>query len=348
MKQSIFLSLTNRNKQKFSKKSYVFLCFLLLLSLFLASFAPLGRTTKAAAPVILLSAYSVTMNIGEEVQLKAVTSDFSIPKFKSSKNAVASVDAYGRITAKKAGLCRIQVKSGTSEVYCQVQVKKTVITLKESKLSLECNASYTLKVSTSNGRKPSFSCNKKSIAIITESGRITALKPGNAVITVSADQTKVYCMLTVKKPTITLNHTSYTLYRNQTVKLSAVVSSGASPVWKTNKKSVAVVDETGLVTAVKHGVATISAVVNGEKKECKITVKSPTITLNKTILKIHAGKSEKLTAAVSSGNPPVWSSSKSSVATVKQDGTIIAKKKGTAVIKVKEDGTTASCTVLVE
>lgn len=310
--------------------------------------SPLQQSAQAAAPLILLSCYQTTLHINQELQLIAVTSDLSFPSYSSSASSIASVDAYGRIHAKKAGNCKIKVKSGKSEAYCQIQVRKTVITLNQSSVSMEKNASVNLKAKTSNGSIPTFRCNKKSVALVDEQGKITAVKPGEAVITVKADQSEVYCRVTVKKPTITLNKASVSLYRNRSVRLSAKVSNGTVPSWSCNAKKIATVSENGTVTAKRHGTATITVKADGVSKTCKIKVLSPKITLSATKLTLKPGKKKTLIAKVSSGNAPVWSSSKSSVASVTQKGVITAHKKGTATIRVKEDGTCVSCKVQVK
>lgn len=329
----------------FQKIFFDSLCFSLLFSLLVPCAA---GTAKAAAPLIILSKYSLSMNIGEEYQLKAVTSDLSIPKFKSTRSAIASVDSSGLITAKKDGTCKISVKSGSREVFCEIQVRKTTITLNQTKVTLEHGKTFSLKAEVSSGHKPEFKCSKKSVALITETGLITALKPGEAVITVKADKTTAYCTLTVKKPTITLNKTTLSMYRNETFQLTASVSSGIKPVWKSNKNSVVQISDTGRLLALKHGTAIITATVDGVKKSCTVTVKPPVISLNKTSVTVRIGEQLTLSAKVSSGNPPVWSSSKSSVASVDENGTVTAKKKGTTLIRAKEDGATAECIVLVE
>lgn len=306
------------------------------------------QTAQAAAPLILLSCYQSTLNINQELQLIAVTSDLSLPTYSSSASSIASVNAYGRIHAKKAGNCKIKVKSGRSEAYCQIEVRKTTITLNQNSVSMEKNATFQLTAKTSNGSSPTYRCNKKSIALVDDKGKITALKPGEAVITVKADQTEVYCRVTVKKPTITLNRTEASLYRGQTVSLTAKVSNGTVPTWSSSAKSIASVSEKGIVTAKKHGNATITVKADGVSKTCKITVMSPKITLSASKLTLKAGKKKTLTAKVSSGNTPTWSSSKSSVASVTQKGVITAHKKGTATIKVKEDGTCVTCKVQVQ
>ena len=107
---------------------------------------------------------------------------------------------------------------------------------------------------------------------IDENGKISAKKPGETTITAKADGTKKTCHVTVKKPKVTLNYTSASLSRNQTLLLTAKVSSGKKVTWKSQKKSVATVTSRGKVTAIKRGTTKIRASIDGVTKECTITV----------------------------------------------------------------------------
>ena len=138
------------------------------------------------------------------------------------------------------------------------------------------------------------------------------------------------------------------MYRGQSAKITAEVSSKINPVWKSNRTSVANVDENGYVTALKHGTALITATVDGIKKICEVTVKPPVIKLSKTSVTLKPGDEITLVANVSSGNTPKWISKKTSIASVSQKGIIRAKKAGTAIITVSEDGAKAICTVTVK
>lgn len=76
------------------------------------------------------------------------------------------------------------------------------------------------------------------------------------------------------------------------------------------------------------------------------------VTLNKTTLNLEVGKTGKLSATVlpaSAANKSItWSSSKTDVASVSSNGTVTAKKAGTAVITATAtNGKSASCTVTV-
>ncbi|MBO5073042.1 MAG: Ig-like domain-containing protein, partial [Eubacterium sp.] len=113
------------------------------------------------------------------------------------------------------------------------------------------------------------------------------------------------------------------------------------------KKSIATVDAKGLVTAKKHGTATITATVDGVTKECEVTVVPPAISLSKTSVSLKKGRSLVLNAKVSSGIKPVWTSSKSSVASVNKEGKVTARKKGSCYIYAAEDGTKKGCHITV-
>lgn len=255
------------------RQIYPLLAICMALSLIVSSI--LSTLTVSAAsktPLIILSAYSRTMKIGQEYRLHTVTSNLSIPSFSSSKRSIASVDSSGLITAKKAGSCKISVKSGKSIAYCNLTVSKTTISLNKKSISMEHGATYKLIAKTSNDSSPTFKTNKKSVAMVSENGKITAMKPGNAIITVKADQTEVQCKVNVKKPVITLSSKNYTLHAGETQRIKAKVSSGLEPTWSSSKSSVAFVDQDGTVTAVKAGTATIKAKLDGITATCVITV----------------------------------------------------------------------------
>lgn len=327
-----------------SKKSLIaiLLCLITIFSI------PV-QTLYASSPIsfIILTKYSAVVNIGDNFQIFALPSNLKLPTWKSSNSSVASVNTYGVVTAKKAGTVTITAKIKNAEASCKVTVNKTKITLSTTNASIERGQSIKLSATTSNNTKVIWKCNKKSIATIDENGTVLGIKPGEAIITATADGSTSTCRIKVKSPTIILNKTNIKLYRNQKSKLSATVSSGINPVWKSNKKSVATVDNYGNITAIKHGTATITATVDGVSKSCKVTVEIPTIKLSSSKLSIKTGTTTTLTANVSSGLSPVWSSSNSNIVEVDSKGTVTAIKKGTAYIYASEDGAKARCIIQV-
>ncbi len=308
-----------------------------------------GKECQAAdSSFVILSKYSSTMDIGDRFYLVALTSNGKKPTFKSNNTKVASVNAYGLVTAKKGGTANITVKSKGAEAVCRIKVNKTVISLDTTYLSIENGETRRIRGTTSNGSKVTYKINKKSVAIIDENGYVTGIKPGEAVITVQADGYSKSCRVKVRQPTVSLCRNQITLYRGQRFHLAAKVSSGILPAYKTNKKSVAVVDSCGNITAVKNGTAVITAKVDGVSKTCVVTVKKPSITLSLYEITLQRGNQYQLVAKVSSGNKPEYSSGNTSVVTVNGDGRIKAVGKGKAYIYVYEDGTKVKCRIVVK
>ena len=324
--------------------SYI-LCFLscfFLLPCQTVHAAIMSDSSKVAVPIS-----EVTLDVGQEEYLFAIPWVVATPKFKSSRSSIVSVDAIGKVTAKKPGKAIITASWKNVTIQCKVIVRTTLIELNQTSSSLECNETFQLISNTKSNSPINYKSSKPSIASVNEFGMINAKKPGESTITVSADGTKVTCKVVVKKPTVTLNHSSATLFRNESIQLEAQVSSGCTPVFKSNKSSVATVDENGIVTAKKHGVAIITATVNQVSKKCLITVKQPTISLNSYELKLTVGQSYPLSVTTNSPNPLTFSTSNPDKATISNTGVIQALSKGTVYIYVREDGVKVKCKVII-
>lgn len=328
---------------KQNKIKLFFLCFILIFTC-ITQIHP--KQVSAASYVIVLD-QDVSLKIGEEYQLFPISFSLDIPQFKSSNSKVATVNAFGKVVAKKPGNTTITVTVGKERTTCLITVKATVITPNAQKVSLENGETYQLSATTSDGSFVTYKSSKKSVAVVDDTGFITAIKPGTTTITISANGTKSLCTVTVKKPTVKLDRTSIKLFRTQSYTLSASVSSNILPTYKTNKKSVAIVDSTGTITAINHGTATITATVDGVSTICIVTVKQPEISLSQTEIFMNKGESKTLYATVSSGNTPIFTTSNSNVVTVNKSGKITALKKGTAYVYCQEDGVKVKCKVTV-
>ncbi len=329
------------------KRIYLFflLCFLFSIHPFSAHIKH-AQASKSLSFVIL-SSYSKTVNIGDEFYIIAVTSNGKIPKWSSSNSKIASVNTYGKVTAKKEGTATITARIDNAEASCKVTVKKTDITISDTAITIERGETYTLSATASNNKPVAWTSSHKSIAVVDDKGNVTGLKPGETTVTATVDGSKATCKVKVKYPTVTLDKKKVTLYRGQSIKLNACVSSGAEPKWKSNKKSVAIVNPDGTVTAIKNGTAIITATVDGVSQTCEVIVKKPEIKLSASEITVKPGQKVLLSAYVSSGNYPEWSTSNPNVATVDSLGWVTGVKKGKAYIYVKEDGTKVKCTVYV-
>lgn len=296
---------------------------------------------------IVLSKYDAKINIGDEFYIIAFTSNGKKVTWKSSDSKIASVNKYGKITAKKSGTAVISANQKEAYASCLVSVNKTTISISHSNAKIQRGESKKLTATTSNGSKVTWKSRKTSVATVDEHGTVIGKKPGETLITCSADGSQVTCLVTVDYPTVTLNRSLITLHRGQTAKLSAEVSSKVKPKWKTNKKSVATVEQNGVITAIKNGTAIITATVDGVSISCEVIVEKPEIKLSAEDLTMKAGSSATITAKVSSGNSPTWSTSNPNILSINSNGQIKALKKGKAYVYAKEDGTKVKCTVYV-
>ena len=132
--------------------------------------------------------------------------------YSSSNTAVVTVDSTGKITAKAAGLANVIVtnKEGTVSASCHVTVKansgkEASLSLDIYKLSLTVGESKTLHTSytpasENDSKKLVFSSSSSSIVSVDANGKITAMNPGTAVITVTNETGSVSkeCTVTVK------------------------------------------------------------------------------------------------------------------------------------------------------
>ena len=320
----------------------------LLVTIILCSTCLLPMKSDAAISFIILSRYRATVHIGEEFRIIAIPTTARVPKFKSANSSIASVNTYGLVTPKKPGTVKITAKISGAEASCLVTVLKTELSLNSTKIAMERGFNFQLTAKVTPNRTVTYKSNRKSIITVDDDGLLTANKPGTAIVTAKADTTEVLCRITVKKPVITLSNQSISLYRLKKYQLQAHTSSGYPVVFSCNRSSVADINESGLITANKHGKAIISAKLDGVIAKCTVNVQSPRIKLTPRSLTLNLRKTKKITADVSSGNVPVWTTSNSRVAIVKQNGQVTARKKGTAFIYASEDGTKVKLKVTVK
>lgn len=297
---------------------------------------------------LILGVYEKSLDVGDEFYISAVASNGNKITFRSSNSKVASVSPYGRIIAKKPGEAKITVKAGKAQARCRIIVKKTRIDVNEKNISMDNGSTFQLKAAASTGHGLTYKSSKKSVAAVDEKGLITAKKPGEANITISVDGVSEICKIKVRETKVRLDRTKATLYRKGEITISVSTNSKTEPKWKSNKSSVATVDNKGNVTAVKHGTATITVTIDGVKATCEILVKQPGVSFPQSELTLKQGEKICVKAKVSSGNEAVYSSSNTTVATVDEQGNIYACGKGKAYIYATEDGIKAKMTIRVK
>lgn len=226
-------------------------------------------------PLIILSSYRQSIPIDGQFLLVAITSNGAMPTFKSSSSAIASVNTYGVVTGKKSGTCTITAKIKRAEASCRVTVEKSVVTISNQHITMENGACKMLSATVSTGHDVKWKSSSSAIASVDEEGIVTAKKCGSAVISATADGISAKCRVTVKKPSLSLNRSSISLFPEEQFQLIARCSSDRPLTFRSSASAVASVDESGLIIAHKKGTATITVKVDGVSRTCKVTVKQP-------------------------------------------------------------------------
>ena len=162
----------------------------------------------------------------------------------------------------------------------------------------------------------------------------------------------------VEVSSVSLNTATIEMVEGETFSLMATVlpkdAEYDGVTWASSNASVASVNS-GTVTAVKEGTATITASAGGKSATCSVKVSAKivavtSITLDKTSLSMQVGETETLTATIkpddATDKTVVWTSSDGSVASV-SNGKITALKSGKATITAKSGTCSAECMVTV-
>ena len=171
-------------------------------------------------------------------------------------------------------------EQGPAEPEKPAEVAVTGVTISQTSLSLEegKTASLSAVVTPDNATNKTltWSSSSDAIAKVDGSGTITAVKAGEATITVKAGEKTASCTVKVTaKPvetTITLDKTTASLKTGESLTLKATVNpAGKTLSWSSSKPEVAVV-ENGKVTAKAVGETTITVTAEGKSASCKVTV----------------------------------------------------------------------------
>ena len=299
----------------------------------------------------------------------------------SSDRSVATVDKAGTVhglrpgtatvtaTAEgKSGTCAVTVKAKAVNV-TDVSLDRTELTLTEGETE---TLTATVRPDNADNRKVTWSSDKTEIATVDGAGRVTAVKAGEAVVTVTTEDggRTATCAVTVKAKTVsvtevTLDRAELTLTEGETETLTATVrpdnANNRKVTWSSDKTEVATVDGASKVTAVKAGEAVVTVMTEdgGKTASCKVTVKAKVVPVTGVDVKpwsvtIGANGTTKLTCTVAPSNATNrnvrWESDNPSVATVDSDGNVRAVSTGVAKVSaVTEDGGFRSgCTVTVK
>ncbi len=334
---------------------------------------------KKAVDSVTLSSNNETMIHHDTLALTATVlpEDATYPDvtWESEDDSVATVDTNGNVKAMGVGSTTVTATADGVSDTCDITVNArlvTGVTLSPESHTLVLGdadtsndtVTLTTTVTPYNATDPtvSYQSSNTSVATVDESGFVTAVAAGNAIITATTNDGNhtATCDITVEQRVsgVTLSSLSMMLDKGDAVVLAATVSPEDATypevTWTSSDTDVATVDSTGKVTAVDAGAATITATAEGKSAACDVTVVIPVsaISLNSSSKTIETGEAYTLVATVNpqdASYPDVtWSSSNSGVATVTQGGVVTAASAGTTTITATADGKSATCEISVK
>jgi uncharacterized protein YjdB len=230
--------------------------------------------------------------------------------FWSSDNSIAAtVTSEGEVIGFAAGTARIRAtvegkSADASIVVLQVPVARVVVSPNQLTMTpgQASQLSVTLHDSAGNvlqGRTVTYTSSDPSIATVEGTGLVTAVAQGTAQIDVASEGVKGSVAVTVNPvpiATIAVVPNEFTLRVTQTTTLTAEARDAqGQPLtnrtfsWSSSAPSVATVDQSGVVTAVAVGTATINATSEGRTGSATITVapepvNSVTLTVPRTFI----------------------------------------------------------------
>ncbi|MDE6011639.1 MAG: Ig-like domain-containing protein [Prevotella sp.] len=222
-----------------------------------------------------------------------------------------------------------------------------------------------------SNKKVLWSSSDTNVAVVNETGLVTLVGGGTAVITATSEERpeiQATCDVIVIIPAtgVKLSEGYVKGIAGETLQLTATVTpdnaTNKNVVWSSSDDNVVVVDETGLLAFVAEGTAVITAALEdypNVKATCQVTVQNPVIansvTLNRSRYRGDIGETFQLRATVWPTNATdktvSWSSSDMNVAMVDETGLVTLVGGGTAVITVALEANPdlkATCEVTVE
>ena len=299
--------------------------------------------------------------------------------WKSSNSKIATVNENGTVTGLTNGTTIITATSDTGingNITITVQTSPKEIKLSKTTVNFDMSGTHTDKLtvtfnpSTTNANNTlTWESNKSGVVSVDNSGNITGISNGDAVITVKTPNGKsATCNVTVKTSpqSISLNKGNTTLDLNgtKTEKLTVTFNPSSTNTnngltWRSDNTGIVSVDTSGNITAKSNGTTTITVTTtNGKKATCSVTVKtSPqSISLNNSslTLDISGTKTSKLNVnfnptSSNTNNSITWNSDAPGIATVDSSGNVTGVANGTTTIRATTtNGKVATCSVTVQ
>ena len=306
----------------------------------------------------------------------------------STNPAIAEVDQQGNVTAKSVGTVTITATTtdGGKVAGCEVTVAPGIVAIQSvaiepSSISMKVGETALFSIIVTPSNADVFSTR---LIISGDSGvlkwgdmdgtqkSIVALSQGSAAVTVTltgdgGERLSATCNVTViEDPSyipvdyLVFEEPSIEMIIGDTRSLSVTIfpddATNQTVTWSSSNNNVVTVNESGMLTAVSAGKASITAMADGKSNSINVTVSDgivpvESISLDEYDILLRKGASQKLTATVLPDNATnktlTWSSDDTGVAKVDALGRVTGVDAGTTWIRASAGNEETSCRVTV-
>lgn len=340
--------------------------------------------TSVPVATVVLTPSLDTLSVSESVTLAASTRDAAgtvLPgrtvTFTSANTGIATVASNGQVVAVAPGSVTITATSeGRTATATIVVLARPVaavnVTPTTNSVTVGNSAQLSARLTDSQGtvltgRTTTWTSSSSAIATVDGSGRVTAVSPGNALITATSEGksgTATVVVSAIPVSTVTVTPSTGNLFTGSTLSLTATARAASGAVlegrpitWTTGAQSVATVSSSGVVFGREAGTVIIFADIDGVRGSASITVTVPpvaSITITPSDASINIGGTVQLTATLKdaagntlTGRTVTWTSSNDLAAFVTSSGLVRGFLPGTATITATSEGISGTARVTV-
>ena len=346
-----------------------------------ATSSDLGADGIAA---VVVTPSASTLAVGAQLPLQAAVQDADGKLIAGASvvwtvkdAAIASVSSAGVVTGLAIGATQVAANVNGHSGIAAITVQKTPVAslvvrpshvdavpgLKTQLTGVAYDAAQNIL----SDRAIIWSSSNTAIATIDVNGMVTAVAPGTATLTGTAEGKSDVATITVTQApvaSVVVTPNPLSMSVGQTTQLTATtadangtVVTGRTVAWTSSDSGVAKVSTDGVVTAVSAGSAVITATSEGKSGTATITVSNfpvGSVTVLPSNSAIAPNASTQLSAivrdvngAVVTNRAVIWSSSNPQVATVTGSGLVTGVAVGTVTITATSEGKSGTATVTV-
>ena len=317
----------------------------------------------------------IMIHDSEELQVAVEPEQTHFPvnlHWTSSDPEVVSVES-GEVTAVSPGVAQITASYRDLQASCTITVPESPMTgieLSADHLDIRKNQKSALEViylpsNTSDNREIQWSSSNVNAATVDEKGMVVGKAAGDTVITAVCNDFDASCTVSVKEIPMTdmslsMESMELTKGATMTLKANSIPEDATDDItwtYVTSDPEIAAVGKTGIVKGIAEGEADITVSSGAFSKTCKVTVKEiplQQISISPpcfSLSSVSGVKIKNLLLTVSPDNYTEkirWKSSDSSVASVNENGLVMAKKNGTVWITAYGDKSGLSASTMVK